>query len=169
MKLQTLRDLFIEQLLDVQSAEEQLSHALPKMAAAASDEDLKEAFKEHLKETYEQLDRIRKIITHVGGGARTETCNAMKGLIEEAEDLINTEGDPTVKDAALIAAAQRIEHYEIAAYGTLVCYANELDEDEAKCDLEKSLGEEYDADKALGKIANGGFFSKGVNQESVES
>lgn len=167
MKLDTLRDVFAEQLNDLRSAEQQLVTALPKMAGAASSDELRQAFEEHLNQTRDHLDRIEDVIATTGITSTGEECKGMKGLIEEGEGIISATGDPMAKDAALIAAAQRVEHYEIAAYGTVVTLADHLDLDDAKDVLGQTLDEEGAADKLLTKIATGGMFKTGVNERAV--
>jgi len=167
MRLDSLQDVFAEQVNDLRSAEEQLVAALPKMAGAASSTELREAFENHLKETRGHLERIDDVIATSGIPKSGETCKAMKGLIAEGDEIIGAQGDPMAKDAALIAAAQRVEHYEIAAYGTAVALADHLDLDEAKDVLDQTLDEEGAADKLLTKIATGGVFKEGVNQKAA--
>jgi ferritin-like metal-binding protein YciE len=167
MRLDSLQDVFAEQLNDLRSAEEQLVAALPKMAGAASSNELREAFQNHLKETRGHLERIDDVIATSGIPKSGETCKAMQGLIAEGDEIISAQGDPMAKDAALIAAAQRVEHYEIAAYGTAVALADHLDLDEAKDVLDQTLDEEGAADKLLTKIATGGVFKEGVNQKAA--
>ena len=118
LKLNSLRDLLFEELRDLYSAEMQLIDALPKMAEAATSRELKSAFKHHLEETRGQISRLENIFQQMGEKSSGETCEAMKGLIREGEVLVKAEGDPDVRDAGLIGAAQRVEHYEIAGYGT---------------------------------------------------
>ncbi len=166
MQLNTLKDLYIEQLRDLYSAETQLISALPKMAQAASSSDLKQAFQDHLQETQHQKQRLEQIFQELGTSPQGETCQAMKGLITEGEGLINTNGDPKVKDAALIASAQRVEHYEMAGYGTVRTFANELGFDTAKSLLQQTLDEEGNADKKLNALAEGGVFSAGINEKA---
>ena len=166
MKLNSLQDVFVEQVADLRSAEEQLVQALPKMASAASSPELKEAFEHHLVQTRNHVQRIEEVVANVGIDVPTETCKAMQGLIKEGEDIISAPGDPAAKDAALIAAAQRVEHYEIAAYGTAKTIAGELGFDDAKDILDETLEEESDADKLLTKIATGGVFAAGINQDA---
>jgi ferritin-like metal-binding protein YciE len=163
MQLNTLQDLFVEELHDLHSAEEQLVQALPKMAQAASNNELREAFQHHLQETQDHLNRINDIYGELGVSPSGERCEAMEGLIAEGEELIEADGDPTVKDAALIGAAQRVEHYEIAAYGTTRELAKELGHEHAHELLDQTLDEESNADKLLNKIATGGLFAAGVN------
>jgi ferritin-like metal-binding protein YciE len=167
MKLNSLQDVLGEQLEDLYSAEQQLIDALPKMASAASSEELRSAFNEHLGETRGHLERLKDILPTVGIQSPSETCEAMEGLIREGEKIITADGDPMAKDAALIAAAQRIEHYEIAAYGTARTLADILDLDEAKDLLDQTLDEEANADKLLTKIATGGLFRAGVNERAA--
>src|SRR3954449_5170410 len=167
MRLDSLHDVFAEQVNDLRSAEEQLVAALPKMAGAASSTELREAFENHLKETRGHLERIDDVIATSGIPKSGETCKAMKGLIAEGDDIVKVQGDPMAKDAALIAAAQRVEHYEIAAYGTVATLADILDLDEARETLGQTLDEEETADKLLTKIATGGMFKTGVNERAA--
>ena len=153
MKLESLQDLFSEELADLQSAEEQLTKALPKMVATAHNPELKNALENHLEETKTQLQRIEGIINRMPRKPRAKTCKAMKGLIEEGSELMKTKGEPAVIDAGLIAAAQRVEHYEIAAYGCARTYAEVLGDSEAVQALEASLDEEKSADETLNEIA----------------
>ena len=166
MRLDSLQGVFEAQVNDLRSAEEQLVSALPKMAGAASTKELKEAFETHLKETKSHLERIDDVLATAGIQKSGETCKAMKGLIAEGEEIVEASGDPLAKDAALIAAAQRVEHYEIAAYGTVLSLADHLDLDDVKDQLGQTLDEEEHADKLLTKIATGGVFSDGVNQKA---
>jgi ferritin-like metal-binding protein YciE len=167
MKLDSLEDVFVYQLNDLYSAEDQLVEALPKMAQAATNEELKKAFQHHLEETRDHRDRIQEIFGQLGKRRTEEECKAMKGLIAEGEEVIKTTGgDTAAKDASLIAAAQRVEHYEIAAYGTVKTLAGELGHDDAKDLLDQTLDEESNADKLLTKIATGGMMRSGVNQKA---
>jgi ferritin-like metal-binding protein YciE len=167
MKLDSLEDVFVHQLNDLYSAEDQLVAALPKMAQAASNDELKQAFQHHLEETRDHRDRIQEIFGQLGKRRNGEECKAMKGLVEEGEEVIKTSGgDPAAKDAALIGAAQRVEHYEIAAYGTAKTLAGELGHDDAKDLLDQTLDEESSADKLLTKIATGGMMKAGLNQKA---
>jgi ferritin-like metal-binding protein YciE len=165
MQLQTLRDLFEHEISDLYSAETQLVAALPKLAAAASNDDLREAFQHHLEETRDHVRRLEDIRAELRL-TRSDVCEGMRGLIEEGNEIVNAEGDSAVKDAALIAAAQRVEHYEIAAYGTARTLAGELDLDDAKDQLDQTLDEESNADKLLTKIAIGGMLRTGINQQA---
>ena len=167
MQLNSLKDLYVEQLRDLYSAETQLVGALPKMAQAASSADLKKAFQQHLDETRTQKQRLEQIFSEIGTSPEGETCKAMEGLIKEGEQVIQANGDPKVKDAALIAAAQRVEHYEMAGYGTVRTYANELGFSNAKSLLQRTLDEEGNADKKLNALAEGGVFSSGINEKAM--
>ena len=166
MKLDTMKDLFTEELHDLYSAEQQLTEALPKMAQAASNDELREAFEHHLQETQDHVRRLDDIYGELGISPSGEKCEAMEGLIAEGEELIQAEGDPNVKDAALIGAAQRVEHYEIAAYGTTRELAKQLGHEQAEELLDQTLDEESNADKLLNKIATGGLFAAGINERA---
>jgi ferritin-like metal-binding protein YciE len=165
MQLQTVQDLFEHEISDLFSAETQLVAALPQMAQAATNEELRQAFEHHLEETREHVRRLEDIRGRIGSTLSDE-CEGMKGLIEEGREIIEAGGDPDVKDAALISAAQRVEHYEIAAYGTARTLADELDLDDAQDLLDQTLDEESNADKLLTKIATGGMFTTGINQQA---
>ena len=165
MQLGTLNDLFEHELADLYNAENQLIAALPKMARAASNSELKSAFEQHLEETRDHVRRLEDIRGQIGSSL-SEQCEGMKGLIQEGEEVVNATGDPSAKDAALISAAQRVEHYEIAAYGTARTLADELDLDDAKDLLDQTLDEESNADKLLTKIATGGMLKTGVNEQA---
>ena len=166
MKIESLEDVLVHELNDLYSAEDQLIEALPKMAEAASSQELKQAFRHHLDETRDHRDRIQEIFGQLGKRRSGAECKAMKGLIAEGEDVIKSPGDATAKDAALIAAAQRVEHYEIAAYGTAKTLAGELELSEARDLLDQTLDEESNADKLLTKIATGGMLKAGINQRA---
>jgi ferritin-like metal-binding protein YciE len=153
MKLESLKDLYREQLKDLHSAETQLLDALPKMADAASAPDLKRAFSEHLRQTQEHVRRLERIFDQLGERPTGHTCQGMKGLIREGEEMLAMKGDPAVLDAGLIAAAQRVEHYEIAGYGTVRTYAELLGHDEQMTLLERTLDEEEQTDELLTRLA----------------
>src|SRR5262245_10435364 len=125
-ELNSLQDLLVDQLQDLYDAEQRLVKALPKMAEAAHCADLKEAFNHHLEETQRQVERLEHVFEELGCEAEAKTCEAMKGLMAEGEEAIDLEGCDDVRDAALIAAAQRVEHYEIAGYGTVRTFAQRL-------------------------------------------
>jgi ferritin-like metal-binding protein YciE len=169
MKLDTLEDVFVEQIADLYSAEQQLVAALPKMVQAAHSDDLRKALQEHLEQTRGHVTRLEEIKTQVSQTVPVETCEAMKGLIKEGEEVIGAQGDGAALDAALIAAAQRVEHYEIAGYGTARTLADQLGYDRAEELLDETLDEESKADKLLTKIATGGFLSSGINKEAAEN
>ena len=153
MELATLRDLLIEQLQDLYDAEHRITKALPKMARAAKSPELKDAFEKHLAETRGQIERLTQVFELLGKKARKKACKAMQGLIEEGEETIKEQADPEVKDAALIAAAQRVEHYEMAAYGTVRAYARLLKETAVVKLLEQTYKEEKATDDSLSKLA----------------
>ena len=169
MNLSSPRTLFLSELRDLYSAETQLLDALPKMAQAATNAELRAAFQEHLEETRGQVERLQRIFDSLGENPKGEHCDAMAGLIKEGEEVIQAQGDADVKDAALIAAAQRVEHYEIAGYGTVSTFADLLDLDKEKRLLQEILDEEAAADKKLTKIATGGLFTSGINKEALET
>jgi len=153
MKITSLRDVFIHELKDLYSAEKQLTKALPKMAKAASNEQLAEGFRTHLEETEEHVKRLEKILEDLGESTRGEKCKAMEGLIEEGASVIEEDGLPEVKDALLISAAQRVEHYEIAGYGSARAFAEVLGEKSAVKLLQQTLEEESATDGKLTELA----------------
>jgi ferritin-like metal-binding protein YciE len=166
MQLTSLQDVFVEQLEDLYSAETQLLEALPQMASVASHDELRQAFEHHLGETQDHVRRLDEIFGQLGMQSGTETCEGMQGLIREGQKVGQATGDRAAKDAALIASAQRVEHYEIAAYGTARTLADMLDFDDAKDLLDQTLDEEANADKLLTKIATGGWLRTGINEEA---
>lgn len=153
MKLNTLHDLYLHQLKDLYSAESQLVDALPDMAKEANHPDLKQAFSEHLQQTKQQKSRLEKIGKNLGEDLDGETCQAMKGLIKEGKEMIKQKAADPVKDAGLIAAAQRVEHYEIAGYGTVCTFAEMLGRNDDLQLLQETLSEEKNTDDKLNKIA----------------
>jgi len=166
MKLNTLQDLLVHGVQDLYNAEQQLVEALPQMIAAASSDELRTALQEHLEQTRGHVSRLEDLLPMVGAGGAAEKCEGMEGLLREGQKVIKGQGDPMVKDAALIAAAQKVEHYEIAGYGTVAALAAILDLDDAKDTLGQILDEEETADKLLTKIATGGMFRVGVNERA---
>lgn len=152
-RLDSLEDLLIDQLKDLYDAEQRITKALPKMAAAAHSPSLKTAFLDHLRETEGQIVRLERVFTSLGKTASAVTCQAMKGLIAEGDEAVAAEGDPAVKDAALIAAAQRVEHYEMAGYGCVRTFARQLGKTEAAQLLQETLDEEGATDKKLTALA----------------
>jgi ferritin-like metal-binding protein YciE len=155
MKLDSLRTLWIEEMRDLYNAENQLVKALPKMAKKASNEELKEALESHLEETRGHVERLEEIFQKLGKKPSGKTCKAMQGLIEEGSEMMNEDGPDSVIDAGIIAAAQRVEHYEMAGYGTARTFASILGEDEAEDLLQETLDEEGAADEKLTEIAEG--------------
>jgi ferritin-like metal-binding protein YciE len=152
MAAENLQELFVEEVRDIYDAEKQLIKALPKMARAAESDELRAAFEEHLEVTRTHVSRLEEVFTLLGIAARGKTCEGMKGLIEEGQEAMEELAGSTL-DAALIASAQKVEHYEIATYGTLATFATVLDMREAKNLLGQTLDEEKEADEALTAIA----------------
>lgn len=153
MKLANLRDLFVMELQDLYDAENQILKALPKMAQAATAPELKAAFQEHHAQTEGQVTRLERIFQQLGKSPKGKTCKGMAGLIAEGEELIKEKADPAVTDAGLIAAAQKVEHYEIAGYGTVRAYAHMLGDHETERVLQQTLDEEGTTDKKLTALA----------------
>ena len=152
-KLNSLEDLLLHELRDLYSAEKQLLKALPKMAKAATSEALKEAFQEHLAVTEKQIERLDEIFTELDKSSRGPKCAAMEGLVEEASELMKEDADEMVMDAGLIAAAQRVEHYEMAGYGCARTFARTLGHDRIAEMLQETLDEEAEADEKLTALA----------------
>ena len=169
MQLQSLDDVLVEQLADLHSAETQLVQALPRVASSVSAPELRSAFEHHLEETRGHVRRLEEAFSELGTSVPKEHCKGMEGLIEEGEAVIGAQGDPAAKDAALIAAAQRVEHYEIAGYGTARTLADQLGHDGIKRLLNETLNEESAADAKLTKIATGGMFKGGVNKAAARA
>ena len=153
MKLDSLKKLYLEELRDLYSAETQLVKALPKMVKGASSAELKQAFGDHLEQTKEHVERLNEIFDQLDEKPTGKTCNAMKGLIEEGSEMLEEGGDESVIDAGLIGAAQRVEHYEIASYGTVRTFAKLLGEEDAAELLQQTLDEEGETDKELSELA----------------
>ena len=151
--LDSLETLFVDQIEDLYDAEQRLTQALPKMAEAAHSGALKAAFQQHLRETQNQISRLEKVFQMLGRQSHRQTCYAMKGLIEEGSEVLSATGDENVKDAALIAAAQRVEHYEISGYGTARTFAQRLGHNQAAQLLQETLDEEAATDKKLTALA----------------
>lgn len=167
MNMNSLEDLYIDQLKDLHNAEKQLVQALPQMAQAASSPQLREGFTMHLEQTRTQVNRLDQIFSRHGISVGNKKCEAMEGLIKEGEEAIQLQGNHHVRDAALIAAAQRVEHYEIAGYGTVRSYAKQLGHKEDVALLEQSLNEEEKTDKQLSSLAEGGILSNGINDQAM--
>jgi ferritin-like metal-binding protein YciE len=163
VSLNTLQDLFVEQLQDLYSAEMQFAEAQPKLAEAASSEELKTGILQHVEETKAQIARLEQVAERCGvSSLKGKTCQAAKGLVKEAQELLEEEGDAKVLDAGMIAALQRVEHYEMAGYGTVVAYAKQLGHDEALELLQKTLEEEKATDQKLSKLAE-----TAINQQAA--
>lgn len=167
---QTLDGLFIEELEDMYSSENQIIESLPKLIKLASSEELKKALTKHLKETQHQVTRLEKIFSLLNLTATEKTCEAMQGILQEVDDLVENHTKTNTLDAAIISAAQKVEHYEIASYGSLRSFAKNLEFDNEIVNLiQDTLDEEVAADKGLTKIAEGSLFSSGVNKKAAES
>ncbi|HZZ30285.1 MAG TPA: ferritin-like domain-containing protein [Pirellulales bacterium] len=164
MTLNNLENVLTLQLRDLYSAETQLISALPKMAEAAASRELKGGFQRHLEQTKRHKERLEQAFRLLHQETKSETCEAMKGLITEGQQVIDLEGEPEVKDSALIAAAQRVEHYEIAGYGCARAFARRLGHNEVAALLQQTLNEEAETDKLLTQIAE-----KSVNLQAAHS
>ena len=160
MSVETMQELFIDELKDLYSAEKQITRALPKLAKAATSAELKQAFLSHLEETNGQVARLEQAFQILGKSPKGKTCVGMKGVLEEGSEVLEDTDKGTVRDAALIAAAQRVEHYEMAGYGSAHAFAKLLGQREIATLLEATLAEEKAADKKLSQI------SKQVNTEA---
>ena len=160
----TLHDAFLDELRDMYHAEKQLTSALPKLAKKAKSPDLSEAFRSHLAETENHVTRLEQVFAELGETAKAKTCDGMKGIIAEANEMIGESYDDETMDAVLIASAQRAEHYEIAAYGTLVTWARTMEHDSAADLLQQNLDEEKTADEKLTDIAE-----SGINEQAAQS
>jgi ferritin-like metal-binding protein YciE len=160
----TLHDAFIAELRDTYDAEKQLTKALPKLAKAASNPKLREAFETHLEETQEQIERLEQVFGSLDEKARGKHCDGIAGIIEEGKSIMEEDFDDTTMDACLIAAGQRAEHYEMAAYGTLVAWAEAMGHNEAAKLLQQTLDEEKAADKKLSGLAE-----SGINQRAAHA
>jgi len=162
MKLKDLHSLFVHELKDLYSAEKQLARALPKMAKAATSEDLRHAFEQHLEETETHIERLDEVFETLEVSPRGPKCVAMEGLIEEGKKLLEEEAEPHVLDAALICAAQRVEHYEIAGYGCVRALAEQLGMTDLAAELQETLDEEKETNDKLTQLALGH-----VNEEAM--
>jgi ferritin-like metal-binding protein YciE len=160
--LNSFEALFLDQIQDLYDAEKRLVKALPLMAEATSDEALKTAFQQHLRQTENHVARLEQVFQLMGKPAETKTCPAMKGLIKEGDEVIDAIGDPEIKDAGLIAAAQRVEHYEIAGYGTARTFAQHLGREDAAQLLQQTLNEEKATDQKLTELAE-----MSINRQAV--
>lgn len=162
MKIQDLRTLFHDELKDAYDFEHQLLEALPKMAERANDSELQRGFLRHLEQTRGQVERLEQVFANLGERPERKTCKGMKGLVKEGDEFVKATGDPAAVDAALIGAAQRVEHYEMAAYGTLRAFARALGRNQDAKLLQATLEEEAQTNERLTKLAEGR-----VNREAV--
>ena len=153
MNLETLKELYVNELRDLYNAENQLLKALPKMAKGASSEELKDAFEKHLEQTKSHVERLEEVFEDIGEKPKGKTCRAMKGLIEEGSEILEEDGEESVIDAGIIVAAQKVEHYEIASYGSVRTFAQLLGKDRSADLLQTTLDEESEANELLTKLA----------------
>lgn len=167
-KTTSLHELLIDELKDLYNAETQLTKALPKMAKAANDEALKAGFEEHLDQTHEHIARLDRVMELLEASPKGKVCKAMKGLVAEGEEKIDEDASPAVKDAALICAAQKVEHYEIAGYGTVRTFAELLGQDEVVSLLQETLDEEAETDRKLTELASSLNLKAEEGDEAVE-
>src|SRR6476660_521313 len=162
MNLETLKELYVNELRDLYNAENQLVKALPKMAKGASSPELKDAFDQHLEQTKGHVERLEQLFEQLGDNPKGKTCHAMKGLIEEGSEILEEEGEDSVLDAGIIVAAQKVEHYEMAGYGSVRAFAQLLGQEEAAQLLQTTLDEESKANELLNQLAE-----TTVNAEAV--
>ncbi len=162
MAINSLHELYVEQLRDLYDAENQLVKALPKMAETSNSDELRQGFEDHLEQTKEHVQRLETIFQTLGEKPKGEKCKGMEGLVKEGSEVLDEDMQEDVKDAAIIAVAQRVEHYEISGYGTARTFANLLGEDEAASLLEKTLDEEKETDAKLTQLA------ENINVEAQE-
>jgi ferritin-like metal-binding protein YciE len=153
MSVGSIEELFIDEIKDLYSAEHQITKTLPKLVKAATTPELKKAFENHLKETEGQIERLDRVFEILGKSPRGKTCAGMKGVLEEGAEMLKETEEGSIRDAALISAAQRVEHYEMAGYGSVREYAKLLGQNEIAKLLEKTLEEEKAADSKLGQVA----------------
>jgi ferritin-like metal-binding protein YciE len=163
MSVGTIEELFVDELKDLYSAEKQITKSLPKLAKAATAPELKDAFESHLKETFGQIERLDKVFEILGKSSRGKTCNGMKGVLEEGAEVLDETEEGSVRDAALISAAQRVEHYEMAGYGCVRAFATLLGQKEIAQLLDETLAEEKAADSKLNQLA------KRINPEALRA
>ena len=163
MSVGTIEELFVDELKDLYSAEKQITKSLPKLAKAATAPELRDAFESHLKETFGQIERLDKVFEILGKSSRGKTCNGMKGVLEEGAEVLDETEEGSVRDAALISAAQRVEHYEMAGYGCVRAFATLLGQKEIAQLLDETLAEEKAADSKLNQLA------KRINPEALRA
>ena len=154
MKLESLYDLYLSELRDLYSAEDQILKALPKMIEKAQSAELRNALESHLEETRGHVSRLEQVFEMHGEEAKKQKCKGMQGVLEEGDEMVGKDAPPAVRDAAIISACQRVEHYEIAAYGTVRTYAEQMGQQRAAAVLQETLDEELAADETLTEIAN---------------
>ena len=169
MKLETLHKLYTEELRDLYNAENQLIKALPKMAEAANSEELANAFEKHLEQTQTHLERLEEIFEELDENPKGKTCKAMKGLIEEGAEILEEEGEPSVIDAGIIVAAQKVEHYEMASYGSVRTFAKLLGEKKAEGLLQATLDEESEANELLNELAETTVNPEALVEDQMET
>ena len=161
MNLETLKELYVQELRDLYNAENQLVKALPKMAKGASSDELKDAFEKHLEQTKGHVQRLEQVFEELGEKSKGKTCQAMKGLVEEGSEVLEADGEESVIDAAIIVAAQKVEHYEIASYGSARTFAKLLSQKKAAELLQTTLDEESEANELLNGLAESTGWSWG--------
>jgi len=170
MKVKGLEDLYVQELKDLYNAEKQLVQALPKMAKAATSPELQQGFQSHLEQTRTHVERLEQIFNALGKSPSGKKCEAMEGLIKEGQDAIELQGDEMARDAALIASAQKVEHYEIAGYGTVRTFAKHLGFHDHRSLLQQTLDEEGETDKKLTELAEGEFWGQeGINEQAMSA
>lgn len=167
MKDNTFHDLLVDQLRDLYDAEQQITQALPGVIEAVSAEELRKALEHHLELTHGHVERLERIFTDLGEASTGKSCKGMEGLLEEGEEAIKNHSSGVLRDALIIAGAQRVEHYEISGYGTAKAWAEELDLEDVVDLLDDTLDEEAEADEKLSAIATGGLLTEGVNQTAA--
>ena len=167
MKDNTFHDVFVDQLRDLYDAEQQITQALPEVIEAVSAEELRKALEHHLELTHGHVERLERIFTDLGEASTGKSCKGMEGLLEEGEEAIKNHSPGLLRDALIIAGAQRIEHYEISGYDTAKAWAEELDLEDVVDLLDDTLDEESEADEKLSAIATGGLLSEGVNETAA--
>lgn len=161
-KINSLDEMFLLEVKDLYHAEKQLTKALPKAAKKSSSPELKSALEEHFRQTEGHVNRLEEVFKMLGQTPKAKTCEAMKGILEEAEEILNSKADASVRDAAIIGAAQKVEHYEIASYGTIVQWAAQMGRDDIKKILAQTLDEEEDADRKLSELAKTSINSRAL-------
>jgi ferritin-like metal-binding protein YciE len=167
MKENPFHELFVDQLRDLYDAEQQLTKALPGVIEAVSADELRQALEHHLEVTHGHVERLERILSDLGETPTGKSCKGMEGLLEEGDEAVKNHSPGVLRDALIIAGAQRIEHYEISGYGTAKAWAEELDLEEAVDLLEDTLDEEAEADEKLSAIATGGLLTEGVNETAA--